>query len=485
MRKNRWFGLALTATMMGASISACNNEAEEMLAQESEIRLTSEITSSRVASLDYQSTQIVEGQQVGVTITGAKDEHNNIAWTAGVDGALSNTGEAVYYGNETATITAYHPYNATWTGTSHTFSVSTDQSSDASYLASDLLWTTKTATKSEKAVALTFAHQLAKINVTLTSTDITDLSGATISICGTNIATNFNPSTGELSAATADVQEIKAGVTTEETYTASAIVVPQTIANGTKFVKVVHGSKTFYHTLTADKELKSGYSHNYTLNIKETALEITNSSEIKDWTDENENTGNADEETSLSKNIILETAGTLSTFISETEKQNITSVTISGPLNENDLNFISEMSSSQGNLSYINLSQSTFENNKIELYGGKLKSLIIPNSIETLDLQCENLSSVNIPDDIKSLRIINNKVLENINIPSGADCVDLDNCSGLTSVNIPQGIEYIAYNVNHNVVPDGKKWINLAGCSSLQIVFRNPKQPKLFRNNHL
>lgn len=284
---------------MGTSFSACNNEAEEMLAQESEIRLTSEITPSRVTSLDYQSTQIVEGQQVGVTITGAKDEHNNIAWTAGVDGALSNTGEAVYYGNETATITAYHPYNAAWTGTSHTFSVSTDQSSDASYLASDLLWTTKTATKSEKAVALTFAHQLAKINVTLTSTDITDLSGATISICGTNIATNFNPSTGELSAATADVQEIKAGVTTEETYTASAIVVPQTIANGTKFIKVVHGSKTFYHTLTANKELKSGYSHNYTLTVKEKELEvITESEKITDWTDDNDegNIGDANEE---------------------------------------------------------------------------------------------------------------------------------------------------------------------------------------------
>lgn len=466
MKKSKWFGLALVATM--ASFSACTNEAEEMLAQESEIKLTSEITPSRVTSLDYQSTQIVEGQQVGVTITGAKSEHNNVAWTAGANGTLSNSGNEVYYGNGSATITAYHPYNANWTGTSHTFSVSTDQSTDAGYLASDLLWVTKTATKSEEAVALTFAHKLAKINVTLQPEyQDMDLSSAVISICNTKTSTTINLSDGSVTEATGNAEEIKVGTGK----TASAIVVPQTVAASTQFIKVVLASKTFYYTLPSAKEFKSGYSHNYTLTVKEAALEIAHSSEIKDWTPENDegNIGDANEETSLLKYITMETAGTLSTFISETEKQNITSVTISGPLNEDDLIFISEISS-RGNLSYINLSQSTFENNKIKLYGGKLKSLIIPNSIETLDLQCENLSSVNIPNNIKNLRIVNNKVLENINIPSGADCIDLDNCSGLTSVNIPQGIEYISYNVNYNVVPDGKKWINLAGCSSLSYV---------------
>ena len=40
-----------------------------------EIKLTSEIMPSRVTPLDYQSTRIVEGQQIGVTIAGAKSEH--------------------------------------------------------------------------------------------------------------------------------------------------------------------------------------------------------------------------------------------------------------------------------------------------------------------------------------------------------------------------------------------------------------------------
>ena len=89
MKKNRWFGLALVATMMGASFSACSNDAEEVLAQESEIRLTSEINPSRVTS-DLQSEQIADGQKIGVTITGSKsgNDYVNKLWTSDGEGGL-------------------------------------------------------------------------------------------------------------------------------------------------------------------------------------------------------------------------------------------------------------------------------------------------------------------------------------------------------------------------------------------------------------
>lgn len=115
MKTFRMIGLALMATLTGASFSACTSETEEVLGQDTEIRLTSEITPpSRGTDLTQQATQIVAGQQVGVTITGAKAGHDNIAWTAGADGALTNTGEALFYGSGAATITAYHPYKSAW-----------------------------------------------------------------------------------------------------------------------------------------------------------------------------------------------------------------------------------------------------------------------------------------------------------------------------------------------------------------------------------
>ena len=257
---------------------ACNN-AEEL--PKTEIKLTSKVAPSRVTSLDYQSTQIVEGQQVGVTITGAQNEHNNVAWNVGTDGALTNTSTSAYWGEGQATITAYHPYKSTWTD--HEFSVSTDQSTNAGYLNSDLLWTSTTVSIIDAPVSLNFTHKLAKINVAITSEDFGDLSNVTISICGTNITTGFNPTTGVLSNVEGTVADIKAGVTTDKAYTSSAVIVPQTIEKGTKFIKLTHGNKNYYYTLPQKMEYQSGHSYNYTLKIDNSNVENPVEGEESEW----------------------------------------------------------------------------------------------------------------------------------------------------------------------------------------------------------
>lgn len=282
MKKNKMLGWAL---MTLATITSCTNDTE-FLTQGNEIKLTSEIIRSRVTS-DLQSTQIAEGQKIGVTITGSKsgNDYVNKLWTSDGEGGLS-TEHPVYWANTDINVTAYHPYNVDWTSGTQTFTVNTDQSVEANYLDSDLLWATKTGTKADETVALTFAHKLAKVNVILTSEDITDLSGATISICNTNTSVKFNTRTGELSYAS-DIANIIAGVTTTKAYTASAIIVPQTVTNGTLFIKVDYNGKIFYYKLSADKEFKAGYSYNYTLNVKEKLVEVElKSDNISDWTDE-------------------------------------------------------------------------------------------------------------------------------------------------------------------------------------------------------
>ena len=494
MKKTKLFGWAFVATMMGTSFSACTNDLENSLAKENEIKLTSEIVPSRVTSLDYQSTQIVEGQQVGVTITGAKSEHKNAAWNVGEEGELSNTGDPVYYGDGAATITAYHPFNDDWDeNTSYAFSVNTDQSSEENYRNSDLLWATATSSKTESAVPLVFKHKLAKINVTLTSEDITDLSNATISICGTNIATSFNPTDGALYAATANVADIKAGVTTTSAYTASAIVVPQTVAYGSKFIKIVLGDRTFYYTLSTDKELRAGYSHNYTLNIND--KEVTaESDKITDWEDD-DNEGDVEEEL-ISKYAdgvaFVAKAGELRTIIPEDEKYAITSLTISGELNGTDLKFIREMTGigfttdeqTEGKLLNLDLSDVNIvaggdyyyksgplvysvNNDQIPpclFYGSPIKSIIIPNSItivgEAAFYNCKYLQSVIMPN---SLTLIGEGAFKG--------------CVSLTSVDIPNGVELIYNNafegctsLNSVIIPESVKAIDdgaFHGCSSL------------------
>jgi hypothetical protein len=268
MKTYRLISRIMATILLCFCFPSCISEVEEFFVQDGTIRLTSEITStSRVTDQSLQSTQIVEGQQVGVTITGAASDHENVAWVVGKNGSLSNTGSAVYWGTTNATITAYHPYHSSCTGTSHTFTVNTDQSTDEGYLNSDLLWTTTTASATTKPVALNFTHKLSKINVTLVNKGNENISNATITLCGVNVATGFNPQTGELYAVTENIADIKASVTTDCAYTASAIIVPQTLAQGTKFIKITFEDKDYHYTLPEDLVFESGQAYQFTIEV--------------------------------------------------------------------------------------------------------------------------------------------------------------------------------------------------------------------------
>ena len=276
MKKTNLLKATLAAAVL--SLSACNNE--EVLTQEGEIQLTSEITESRVTNQNLQSTQIVTGQQVGVFMDGAKTPHSNVKWVAGANGVLT-TATPAYWGNGNVTITAYHPYNASCDGSPYTFSVKTDQSSDANYLNSDLLWATTTAAKTSNPVSLTFGHVLSKITVSLTGDNIADLSSATVSICGTKTSGLFSPMSSDLSNLSSEA-EIVAGVTASNAYTASAIILPQQVNSGTKFVKVSHNNKTYHYTLSENKTFQRGNSYNFNLKVTAAGL-VALSTSITDW----------------------------------------------------------------------------------------------------------------------------------------------------------------------------------------------------------
>ncbi len=432
MKKSKLLGLTFIAL---ASITSCTNDMEVFSEQINEIKLTSKISPTRVSSLDYQSTQIVEGQKVGVTITGARSEHRNIAWYVGAYGELSNTGDPVYWAKGDATITAYHPYNTTWSSTSHEFSVNTDQCDEVNYRNSDLLWATVTSSITENAIPLIFSHSLAKINITLRSADIENLSGATIYVCGTNTATTFNPSNGTLSASTFKAADIKAGVTTSSSYTASAIVIPQTIASGTKFITVEHGGKAFHYTLTADKELKAGYSHNYTLTVNENKTEIDLCSDnITDWKDDN-NTGYAEEEVETVPNNQIWYTSSNGTVVTPISTTNSYGNTVASNVYEDGKGIITF---SGGDLRSIGNSAFTG--------CSTLTSITLPNCVTHIEngafASCSSLASINLPNSITNIQegaFINCSALTNITIPRNVTRIE-DNaftgCTSLTRVDI-------------------------------------------------
>ena len=536
--------MALVATM--ASFSACSNDAEEVLAQEREIRLTSEITPSRVTS-DLQSTQIAEGQKIGVTITGSKsgNDYVNKLWTSDGEGSLSTT-STVYWANTDINVVAYHPYNEGWTSGTETFTVSNDQSDETNYLNSDLLFATSSANveKKEDAVSLIFSHKLAKINVTLQPEyQEMDLSSAVISICNTKTSTTINLSDGTVpTEATGNVEEITAGTGK----TVSAIVAPQTVSSGTKFIKVVLGSKTFYYTLPADKQLTSGYSHNYTLTVKETALEIENSSEINNWTpdDDEGNTGDANEDTSI-LTVTLAQAGTLGNYLTDANKNVIEKLKIIGDINGTDIQLIRNITICDGGgnptedtgaLIYLDLSEANivaggssyraFTNdevvnteNNIVTNGmfeyTNLETIILPDNITKIGARAfqvlKNMKRLIIPEGVTIIEreaFDTNYNLVEITLPESVEEIGdyaFSSCNKLQSIKLPNKVTTLGTYLfmscsalNTITLPENLERINnnaFAHCTSLEIitipnnvsmiVFRSPKQPKTTRNNQV
>lgn len=280
--------LWITALMTLVGCSQSNEEQMLDVSLSEEIKLCSEVCSmTRSNNLELQSTQIVPGQMLGVYIYNASHAMNNSPWLVGGEGSLTNQRSKIYWAkNNDINIVAYQPYMTDDELSKGTFTVKTDQSTDKMYQESDLLLATRTASKQTAPVPLTFYHKLSKIMVRIVADDAHFLDGAEVWVCGTKISTPFDPNECRISAIE-PVSDIKAAVLTEEQLTAAAIVVPQTVGAGSKFIRVKVGDRMFFYRLKNDATFESGYSYLYTLHLSldDEAIKLL-SYQLIDWDEE-------------------------------------------------------------------------------------------------------------------------------------------------------------------------------------------------------
>lgn len=310
MKKHLFFAAALLA------LAACNNE-EFTPADDPntpmEIRMSSGIDMQTRAG-GVPDTQIAAGQQVGVFINDAGNGDvvsANLKYDANGSGGLTLASDAEqetpYYpatGNDVKMV-AYHPYNAgaTLEGDGYAFAVSTDQSSNANYYASDLLYSESNEYARQKtAHNIAFKHKLSKVECTLTSgSGSPDLTNATVSIVNAKTNITFKPADGTLSdaqpATTADIK-LNSAIASGSYI---GIIPPQTYSKGSQFLKVelsaTAGGGTFYYTIpnaSSDEDLilAEGKVYKYEIQVNRTGLAVT--STIEDWGDGGNHSGNAE-----------------------------------------------------------------------------------------------------------------------------------------------------------------------------------------------
>jgi len=304
--------------------AACNNDEPEMW--NGEIRLTTTNLLQTRATQDIQRTQFDADESVNIILRAADADGNAVAddpytldgynYTADGSGNLSidsaptypTTGYVNIYGLYPSGIEGVGAYIDDSSTDMPIFTIQTDQSTDANYMASDLMIGYPDTNsdipylvqKQADAIPMVFQHLLTKININLTmGTGLTadSLTNATVTILNTFSSCSFEftdmyaeviTSTGATAPPT-----ITAGVVdalTDGTYSCSAIIVPQYFelpdqTSTLDFIQITLDSGTVLtYKLTANSTLSfdAGTEYTYAITVNRLGLDVTTS--ITDWT---------------------------------------------------------------------------------------------------------------------------------------------------------------------------------------------------------
>jgi hypothetical protein len=319
----KYFIMAAIAAVTLASCSTADDEVATNPSKTTDpVAVTLSNTLSKAttrAATDLQGTQIVSGVQVGVCVfpTGtialgpASDYvgYWNSSFTSNGAGALS-IATPIYYpvNGDQVDIYAYAPVNTEYQVekiNALSFSVKPDQSADANYLASDLICADKITTASTTTTQnLAFTHSLAKITVSLQPDATPTITEAQLKTAKIELLNTYLGSTFDLTTKTVAVtngEGVATGTVIAKTAeqntisSSSAIIIPQTLAINTQFIKITIGTTEYVYSIPSTPEtgmtFAGGNDYKYTITVSATGIKV--SSSITNWGTTTDQTGTA------------------------------------------------------------------------------------------------------------------------------------------------------------------------------------------------
>lgn len=293
----KYFLFAAVALLAASCINDENENAN--VQNDNAIRLTSSLPGASTRAADgllagnsetTSEQNFANGTTVKVKVTDTGSTpitYDAVDYSANGSGDLTAT-PAQYYPASGSTVNIYAYYPSTASTDADGFTVESDQSSDANYKASDLMYATLSGiTKDTNADGrvLTFNHKLSKIVVTLvkgTGMTDTEINVATVTLKDVVYKGTFTPSDGSFEAASADVADNKDNIViavNAGTTAHAAIVVPQDVA-GKKIAVTINGATQEY-TIPAETTFETGNYYSYSITVAKSGLTVT--STIGNW----------------------------------------------------------------------------------------------------------------------------------------------------------------------------------------------------------
>ena len=238
---------------------------------------------SRAAQSDLQSTQIVAGDDnVGVWIV--KDTNDeavlcaNKAYSADGSGKL-NTDENPYFpvDGSLVKIYAYAPRQASGIGlTSGTFTVPSEQTCDAGYLAADLLIgapVNNHINMGQPVVNISFNHKMAKIVLDFSTVTTDEIKGAEITTCDLFNSLTYNIQTAQVMTDEAGTKaKIKSQVTDDKK--AVFLLPEQKVASGVQLFSMTLSGTTIHYVTPAEITFESGKVYTYNMKASTSPVPI-------------------------------------------------------------------------------------------------------------------------------------------------------------------------------------------------------------------
>lgn len=282
----------VVGTIVALLMISCSSETPSHVPSHvSSLNLYSEAEAqTKVLGQSLNQTQLVNGQLLGLFVVAQTPggEIVNTQLRAATNNVLEQLIPITRPMGELS-LFAYHPYAANWSkDADNPFSVESDQTTEANFLASDLMLGTPAVnpiSAEETIVTLKFKHQLSKIDINLTAgKGISGLRSSKVNILNTLPSTTINPMTGTLAPASGVPTPIKVAIFSANptTFKASAVIIPQTINQDVKFIEIelVDGKK-LYHKLISNSTFEPGKKYIYDITVTGNGLFIN--STVEDW----------------------------------------------------------------------------------------------------------------------------------------------------------------------------------------------------------